>query len=221
MNRIAHYKLCSIVALMALIGSFAFVFGAAAPAAAADVEVVTIRAWTVGPDSPAYYRAVNLELAAERLNRMLEDAGASVRVQVDVDFWTESHDSYRRRAILAFEGGDPRVIPDIISGSHLDIPVWAEAGWLAPMDEYVDLYWDAGYRDVYPHLWESVTYDGQRYGVPQDIEVRMVYYRKDHLRALGWTEEEIDDLPRRVRDKEFLLDDLIELGREMQAAGLV
>ena len=62
------------------------------------------------------------------------------------------------------------------------------------------------YQDFFPHLWDAVSYNGQRWGVPQDIEVRMVFYRKDHLAALGWSDEEIADLPRRIRDKEFMLE---------------
>lgn len=209
------------VRLSATVGLLLMLVLGAAVAVHAQEQVITIRAWTVGPDTPAFYRAENLELAAERLNRILEDAGAPVRVQVETDFWTESWDSYRRRAILAFESDDPETIPDIIGSSHLDIPVWAEAGWIAPMDEYIERYWDMAYEDFFPHLWDSVTYDGKRYGVPQDIEVRMVYYRKDHLRALGWSEEDIEDLPRRIRDKEFLLGDLVDVARQMQEAGLV
>lgn len=184
-------------------------------------EVVTLRAWTIGPDTPAYYRAENLVLAAERLNKILEAAGAEVRVQVEADFWTESWDSYRRRVILAFESGDPGAVPDIINSSHLDIPTWAEAGWIVPMDEYIDRYWEETYQDFFPHLWEAVSFDGRRWGVPQDIEVRMVFYRKDYLRALGWSDEDIADLPRRVRDKEFTLSDLMALGQQMKDAGLV
>ncbi|HEY8497400.1 MAG TPA: extracellular solute-binding protein [Limnochordales bacterium] len=184
-------------------------------------EVVKLRAWTVGPDTPAFYRAENLKLAAERLNKYLEAAGANVRVEVEADFWTDTWDSYRRRAILAFESGDPNAIPDIINSSHLDIANWASAGWIVPLDEYIERYWDGTYEDFFPHLWEAVTYDGKRYGVPQDIEVRMVFYRKDYLKAIGWSDAEIADLPRRVREGEFTLQDLVEVGKKMRDAGLV
>jgi len=192
---------------------------AAGPVAHAQ-EVITLRAWTIGPDTPAFYRAENLVLAAERLNKYLEAAGANIRVQVEADFWTETWDSYRRRAILAFESGDPNAIPDIINSSHLDIPAWASAGWIIPMDQYIERYWDGTYEDFFPHLWDAVTYNGRRWGVPQDIEVRMVFYRKDHLKALGWTDEDIADLPRRVKEKEFTLQDLVELGKQLRDAGI-
>lgn len=184
-------------------------------------EVITIRAWTVGPDTPAFHRAENLIAAAERLNQILEAAGADLRVEVEADFWTDSWDSFRRRIILTAEEGDPAIMPDIILSSHMDIPVWAEAGWIAPLDHYIAQYWEGTYQDFYPHLWDAVSYGGQIYGVPQDIEVRMVYYRKDHLRALGWSEEDIASLPQRVANKEFLLTDLQELAQAMQEAGLV
>ncbi len=184
-------------------------------------EVITIKAWTVGPDTPAFYRADNLLAAAERLNQILEAAGADLRVEVEADFWTESWDSFRRRIILTAEEGDPELMPDILLSSHMDIPVWAQAGWIAPLDEYIERYWEGTYQDFYPHLWDSVSFNGQIYGVPQDIEVRMVFYRKDHLRALGWSEEEIASLPERVAAKDFLLADLQELAKQMQEAGLV
>lgn len=186
-----------------------------------EIETITIRAWTVGPDRPAYFRAENLVLAAERLNKILEDTGVNIRVIVDADFWTESWDSYRRRAILAFTEAKPDVVPDIICSSHLDAPTWAQAGWIVPLDDYIARYWDWTYEDFFPHLWNAVTWNGKVWGVPQDIEVRMVWYRKDHLRALGWTEDEIEALPKRVASKEILLDDLARIAKEMQDKGLV
>ena len=91
MAGIHRFKLLSVIVLV-----LALVVGAGVVGQAQE-QVVTIRAWTVGPDTPAFYRAVNLELAAERLNRMLAEAGSPIRVEVDADFWTESWDSYRRR----------------------------------------------------------------------------------------------------------------------------
>ena len=188
---------------------------------AVEIETITLRAWTIGPDTPAHYRADNLILAAERLNTMLEAAGANTRVEVEADFWTESWDSFRKRVSLTFAEGDPDLVPDIILSSHLDTPTWAEAGWITPMDKYIEKYWDCTYQDFFPHLWEAVSWQGERWAVPQDIEVRMLWFRKDHLRSLGWTEGEIDSLPQRVADKEFLLSDVLQVAQEMEQAGLV
>ena len=190
-------------------------------ALAQDIETITIRAWTVGPDTPAYFRAENLVLAGERLNKILEDVGVKIRVKVEADFWTESWDSYRRRNILAFTEGDPNVVPDIVCSSHLDAPLWAQAGWIIPLDDYIQRYWDWTYADFFPHLWNAVTWNGKIWGVPQDIEVRMVWYRKDHLRALGWSEEEIASFPLRVAAGEVMLEDLARIAKQMQDAGLV
>lgn len=186
-----------------------------------QLEIITIRAWTIGPDIVAFYRAENLILAAERLNKWLEDVGANVRVEVEADFWTESWASFRKRTILALEGGDPDVIPDILCSSHLDTPLWAKAGWIIPLDAHIERYWACTYGDFFPHLWEAMSWDGRIWAVPQDIEVRMVWWRIDHLRALGWTEEEIVALPQRIAAGEVLLDDLTAIALQMQEAGLV
>ena len=119
MKRVALLVLLAAAALL-----LAFSFSAAAQ------EVITIRAWTVGPDTPAFYRAENLITAAERLNHILEVVGADIRVEVDADFWTDEWDSFRRRVILASEEGDPDVFPDILVSSHLDIPVWSSSAGL-------------------------------------------------------------------------------------------
>lgn len=190
-------------------------------ALAEEMKTIVIRAWTVGPDKPAYFRAENLVLAGERLNKILEDVGANIRVKVEADFWTESWDSYRRRNILAFTEGNPDVVPDIVCSSHLDAPAWAQAGWIIPLDDYIKRYWDWTYEDFFSHLWNAVTWDGKVWGIPQDIEVRMVWYRKDHLRALGWSEEEIAAFPERVAAGEVLLEDLARIAKQMQDAKLV
>src|SRR3989442_1462960 len=54
----------------------------------AVAQEIVLKAWTIGPDDPSVYRATNLQLAAERLNAELAQAGAPERVKVDTDFWS-------------------------------------------------------------------------------------------------------------------------------------
>ena len=65
------------------------------------------------------------------------------------------------------------------------VPAWipdlAEAGVLEPLDEYVDKY---GYReelqDIAPVYRDNqMTYQGTIYGLPDDGDVFLMYYRKD------------------------------------------
>lgn len=186
----------------------------------AQQKVVTIKAWTVGPDDPSITRKLNLEAAGERLNKILEAVGADVRVKVEAEFNTVSWDSFKKRNLLALQTRDPKQIADIIVTGHEDIALYAVADYIIPLDEYIAKYPEV-YEDFIPTLWDCVEFQGKIWGIPQDTEARVFWYRKDLLRELGWSEEEIATLPQRVIRGEFTLDDLAALGKELQDKGIV
>ncbi len=184
---------------------------------AAEIEEVTIVAWTIGPDDPSYYRAKNLETAAERLNKKLEAEGSNVRVKVEASFDTTSWGDYKKRVLLAFEGGKA---PDIVLSGHEDIAPWADAGYIIALDDYIAQYPDT-YNDIFESLWGAVTYKGKRWAIPQDTEARPMYFSKARLRELGWSEEEIEALPEKIKNGEFTLYDMLEVAKEAQDKGVV
>jgi inositol-phosphate transport system substrate-binding protein len=186
------------------------------PAAALAQETITLRAWTIGPDAPSEPRATNLEAAAERLNEQLEAEGEDWRVAVEADFDTVGWEGYRRRVLLAFEAGDP---PDIVQSAHVDVAAWADAGFIAALDD--DIAAHDEFNDMVDALWGAVTYRGQRWGVPQDTEARPLYFNTALLGELGWSDEEIASLPDRIRDAEFTWDDVIATSVEAVEAGVV
>ena len=73
----------------------AFSFGVAAK------ETITIRAWTVRPDTPAFHRPGELGYCRRAPQSDAGSRCADIRVEVDADFWTDDWDSFRRRVILA------------------------------------------------------------------------------------------------------------------------
>src|SRR5690606_21686668 len=75
--------------------------------------------------------------------------------------------------------------------------------------------------DLIDSLWNSVTWQGKIWGVPQDTEARPLFYNKTKLAELGWTQEEIDSLPQRIIDGEFTLEDMIETSKAAVDAGVV
>ena len=179
-------------------------------------QTINLTAWTIGPDEPAVHRAENLEAAVELLNEELEAEGADFRVAIETDFETVDWDSHRRRVLLAFEAGSP---PDILLLSHIDIATWVEAGQLMPLDEHLDQF--GQFDDVIESLWEFATYRGQVWGIPNTPEARPLYFNKAALAELGWSEEEIEALPERIRQGEFTWDDVIQVSREAIEAGVI
>ena len=183
-------------------------------------QEILIKAWTVGPDDPSITRKLNLESAVERLNKYLEAAGVSVRVKIEATFDTTNWSNYKRNNLLALQSGDPNKIADIIITGHEDIGPYAEAGYIIPLDDYVNKYPEV-YKDFFPALWQAVTYKGHIWGIPQDTEARGFYYRKDLLRKAGYSDEFINSIPERVVKGEFTLDDIVAIGKKLLEAGVV
>jgi len=179
----------------------------AAPAAGE----IKITVWASG--SPVdVTRVNNIEAAAEILNKMLEAAGVNVRVVVEKRYFRSD---YMEKLTAAFAAGEA---PDIIAMKNL--ATLADGGYIIPLDDYVKKYWIL-LEDVHPSLWNAVKYKGKIWGIPQDTEARPLYFRKDVLRALGWTEDEINALPEKIRKGEVTLLDLIKMAREAMDKGLV
>jgi len=182
--------------------------------------VITVTVWAIGPDPPSEYRYKNFLIVANMLNSWLKILGANVTVKVQGEFfvrpveWSE----YRNRFYLAYKAGEA---PDIYLTGHEDIGFLATNNYIIPLDNYIKEYWDVVYYDVIPTLWNAVKYKGHIWGVPQDTEARPLYFRKDVLRALGWSEQQINDLPKKILKGEFTLYDLLKLAKEAKDKGLV
>jgi inositol-phosphate transport system substrate-binding protein len=174
-------------------------------------EVVKITAWTIGPDAPSFYRRDNLISAAETLNRKLEQEGSNKRVQVEATFesggqWSD----FKQKFVLAAEA---RQAPDIILGGHEDLAPWSAAGYVIPLDDLIKKY-SENFQDIFPTIWPAMKLNGITYQIPQDMEARPMYYRKDLLARLGWPREKIDGLPQAIRNGEFIWSDLVATAKE-------
>ena len=74
--------------------------------------------------------------------------------------------------------------------------------------------------DIIGPLWQSVTYKGARYGVPQDSEVRMFFLNNDKLRKMGMSDKDIAALPAKVNAGEFTANDLCDLAGQAVQKGV-
>lgn len=179
------------------------------PPVQAQQRTVTIKAWTIGPDAPSVTRFSNLQAAAERLNADLKREGVDYQIKVEGSFDTTNWDQFLRRLLLTFQSGDA---PDIVQASAALSTTWSAAGFIAPLDGYIPQYKQFG--DIVPALWTSVKYKGQTWGIPQDTEARPLYFNKVLLKKLGWTDQQIADLPKRITSGDFTWDDVMAVAKE-------
>lgn len=123
---------------------------------------------------------------------------------------------YKKKFTLAADAGEA---PDIVLSGHEDVPVWANAGYIVDFDFCRSAHPE--FNDVVDSLWNSVTWQGKVWGVPQDTEARPMYYNKKKLAELGWSQEQIDSLPDRIKSGDFTLDDLVTTAKQAVDAGVV
>jgi len=177
---------------------------AAPVAAAAPIEVSV---WAQANDVE-HWRADGPARAAE----MVDDFDVVVAPTNDSSGWGD----YKKKFTLAADAGEA---PDIVLSGHEDVPVWANAGYVVDFSECRNTYPE--FDDVIDSLWNSVSWQGKLWGVPQDTEARPMFYNKEKLAELGWSAADIDSLPDRIRDGSFTLDDLIITAKSAVDAGVV
>ena len=67
-----------------------------------------------------------------------------------------------------------------------DLATFADNGWLMPLDDYIEKYWDEyNFGDIPQYLWDAYTYDGHIYGVPSHQWAALLFARDDVLEEAG------------------------------------
>ena len=187
-----------------------------AAASVVTAEDITIKLWSRA-DRSGPLRAGNIVSAAETYNNILAAAGSDKRVKVElIETNAKGFDADALDLLKAHSVGDT---PDIAVAAHEWIGAFAEAGLAANLEQHIAANPDL-YGDVIPQLWESVKFKGERYGIPQDSEVRMFFLNNDMLRKAGKSEQFISDLPSQVDAGEFTMSDLCDLAAEVKNAGV-
>ena len=183
----------------------------------AFAEDVVVRVWSRA-DRSGPLRAGNIVAAGDTMNKMLVAAGSDKRVKVELhETNAKGYDDDALDLLKAFAVDKG---PDIFVLAHEWTGALAEAGYALNLEDHINKNPEL-YGDIIVPLWQSVTYKGARYGVPQDSEVRMFFLNNDKLRKLGKTEKEIAALPARVDAGEFTAYDLCDLAGQAVQKGVV
>ena len=147
---------------------------------------------------------------------MFAAAGSETRIAIDlIETNAEGFDADALELLKAHSVGET---PDIIVAAHEWIGAFVEAGLAANLEAHITENPDM-YADMIPALWDSVKYKGERYGIPQDSEIRMFFVNNDILRAMGKDEAFIAALPGQVNSGEFTMYDWCDLGAEAVSSG--
>src|SRR2546430_3592813 len=174
-------------ALSAMVASALF----CAIVASAFAEDVVIKVWARA-DRSGPLRVGNIVTAGDTLNKFLAAAGSDKRVKIELNETNaKGYDDDALDLLKAFAVDKG---PDIFVLAHEWTGAFAEAGYALNLEDHIAKNPEL-WGDIIGPLWQSVTYKGVRYGVPQDSEVRMFFLNNDKLRKLGMSDKDIRAVP--------------------------
>jgi inositol-phosphate transport system substrate-binding protein len=188
----------------------------AAVSFAAAAQNVTISVWSGGTNPSEVYRVDAIEMAADLLEREQAVLGKELKITVEKKTYP-TWDDFKQAVTLAAEAGNA---PNIIVTGHEDIAPWSQSGLIVPVEDYLNL--DAWpLNDIYENLMEISSYGGVVYGLPQDAESRPFFFWKEHMKAIGYSDADIEGLADKVQSGEYTLANVLEDAKKMQDAGVV
>ena len=200
--------------ISALLGATALATVLLASAGIAKDVTIAVSAGGTGPNDN--YRVDAIDIAADILEREAAIRGEELNIIVEKTVFAGWPD-FKQALTLAAEAGKA---PNIVVTGHEDIGPWAQSGLVVPVEDYVDF--DAWpLNDIFPNLIEIASYGGTIYGIPQDAESRPMFFWKSHMKAIGYTDEQIAALPKMVEDGIYTLANVLEDAKKMQDAGVV
>ncbi len=186
----------------------------ASPLAAEDLKIAV---WAGGSGEADTYRIDAITMAADILSREAAIRGEVLNITVDGKYDFGGWDDFKQAVTLSAEAGNP---PNIVVTSHLDIAPWSKAGYVVPVEDYLDL--DAWpLNNVYPNLMQIAAYEGTQWGIPQDSESRPFFFWKDTMKKLGYSDADLDALPTKIAAREYTLQDMLADAKKATEMGLV
>ncbi|MEM7333676.1 MAG: extracellular solute-binding protein [Chloroflexota bacterium] len=143
-------------------------------------------------DAPADSSEINMigwsfpitDYYAEELDKCNRIDNITVNTQL-----LASTDAQEQVRLALSSGGDSPF--DIVHGANGQVAEWGGPGWLMPLNDLVDKYWDEyNLGDIPQTAWDGATFEGNIYGVPIVANTLHLIYNEELLAELG-----VSDIP--------------------------
>ena len=146
--------------------------------------------------------------AAERLNEKYAAEGKNIKIKFETDYQTIDNSEFHNNIIFAHKSGDA---PDIFI-CDADVAGFVNAGCLLDISDVMS---DAFVEGVFT----PTMVEGKAYAMPFDLPMRVIYYSNKDLKTIGWSQEDIDALPKKIQAGEFTFEQFLELCKEVVDKG--
>lgn len=168
---------------------------------------VNLTLWAVAP-AQACWRAYGPVLAARNI--------VQPQVQVRVTAFETLSSVYRRQLLEAMQ---QRTAPDLAVVSIGELTNWARRGYLVPFADCRARH--STFETVDERLWATARWNHELWGVPVEARMELLYFNKRALHQLGWSEQQIAELPQQIAQGTFTLEDLLATAAQAVAANVV
>lgn len=112
-----------------------------------------------------------------------EALNAVDNLRVNVQYLTGAEAQNQVRLALS---GDKVSPYEIVHAANTQVSEWGFPGWLMPINDYVEKYWDEyDLGDIPQTAWDAATIDGKIYGVPAVGNSFQLIYRADLFEKHG------------------------------------
>lgn len=128
---------------------------------------------------PIYFATWSAAVDTVRSHLTAFEAKTGLKVEYSNSPWAQ----YRESMITKFVGKAP---VDVMWVSDSWLPEWADAGWLAPIDNYKQL--TAYNADAEDFCNDSMTYKGKQYGLTYYTDYMGFLYNEDIMKKAGLSE---------------------------------
>src|SRR5438270_6723247 len=128
-----------------------------------------------------------VDMAAQAV--MSKNSGSTVKI----DLQKVSDDIYYTKLLLTLQSGD---VPDVFHFGGDSISELADAGYIEPLDSYVNAW--ADWKQYPDSIKKGATYKGKIWAIPYGLDTRWLYFRRDDLHNAGspadWTPSKLSDV---------------------------
>lgn len=183
---VVSLALAACVPVASPVGDAAAPAATEAPAAEAPAEVAAGGCNVAAPDAAVEINMIGwsfpiMDFYAAELEKCNEVENITVNTNL-----LASADAQEQVRLALSTGGDSPY--DIVHGANNQVSAWGGSGWLMPLNDLVEKYWDEyNLADIPEKAWEGATIDGNIYGVPIVANTLHLIYRSDAFDTLGLT----------------------------------
>ena len=135
------------------------------------------------------------------LSKMTDDFTKETGIKVKIQSipWSNAHDKLLT-AIASKKG------PDVLQMGTTWMPEFQKAGALTDMSKYINKYENLKPDNFLKGSVETTVFDGKSYGIPWTAETRVLFYRTDVLKNVGYDEapktwDELEDAATKLSDR--------------------